>query len=172
MISIPCGWKINFWNINQTRSRKYLFIQMYSRNSLPKTWNAQGLHLTSTTSRARRGWTSSTWETASGASTSTPPSRWLRSSGARRRRERSSWNSRRLVYNETYNNRYRYSNIYSISISSFTQSTRRSRIPRTPAPLRTSSSVWSCTTRWRMAPWCLESWNTSSCLLVSPSAGN
>ena len=33
------------------------------------------------------------------------------------------------------------SNIYSISISSFTQSTRRSRTPRTPAPLRTSLSV-------------------------------
>ena len=168
MISIACS-KVNFWNTNTVTKISIQFIQMYSRNSLPKTWNAQGLHLTSTTSRARLEWTSSTWATASGASTSTPPSRWLRSSGARRRRERSSWNSKRLVFNETC---IITSNIYSISISSFTQSTRRSRTPRTPAPLRTSLSVWSCTTRWRMALWCSENSNTFSCLLVSQSSGN
>ena len=47
------------------------------------------------------------------------------------------------------------------AFSSSTQSTPMSRSPRRLVTLRTSLSAWSSTTKWRTAPWCLESWNTS-----------
>ena len=53
------------------------------------------------------------------------------------------------------------------SPASSTPSTATSRSLRKLATLRTSLSAWSCTTRWRTAPWCWESLNTSCCLLVS-----
>ena len=52
-------------------------------------------------------------------------------------------------------------------LPSSTPSTLTWRNPKTQDPLRTSLNAWSFMTKWRMAPWCWESWNTSSCLLVN-----